>query len=705
VTRERQTARAAARNVCGMRRTLVFLLLVVSTKALAEPAHIDVAKRSGGAITIDGDLADAGWAQAKPIDSFVEYFRGDNTAPPVKTSGMLTYDDQAVYVAFRADDPRPRELRAPLVDRDQVREDQDYVAVMIDTANDRRSAVQFRVNPRGVQTDSVYNDTTGEEDFSPDFVYQAVARRTPEGWAAELRIPLSSLRYPASDPQTWGVLLIRNYPRDFRYVMANTPIPRNSNCFVCHSAIASGFAGLPGGSHFTLTPYTTTHDQGFDLKWNPSARLTFDATLNPDFSQIEADVPQLAVDSSFAISYPEKRAFFLESVDLLSTPLPAVYTRAITAPAWGMRATGQNGANAYTLLLAEDRGGGSTILPGAYGSSEIPQERSEVLVGRLRHTLGNSFIGMLTTARENASGGYNRVLGPDFLWKPTKRDRIAGQLLLSDTNGERGGAGRLYYTHDAPRWDAYAGTRQYTPDFRADDGFIAQVGIRQTYMEIAGHLYPKKGVTFVRPYFGIDYAREYDGGARVHTQFFPGFGFQGKWGSDGWMTLRVQNQERVNGRMLTTQFVEFSMRAAPARWLPAFRVDGAVGGKIDYAEGRTGTGANLSLSGTVRPTDHLQLQATASREWLDLDAGRLFDAKSAFVQATYTFSARSLVRLVAQQGDTTRNVALYTGDVVAHEHKRVLSALYGYKLTFQTVFFVGVNDDSVFAKVAYAFQR
>ncbi|MBV8516322.1 MAG: carbohydrate binding family 9 domain-containing protein [Acidobacteria bacterium] len=688
-----------------MRRTLLFLLLVGTTNLHAEPAHIDLAKRSGGAITIDGDLADAGWAHATRIDSFVEYFRGDNTAPPVKTSGLLTYDDQAVYVAFRADDPRPREIRAPLVDRDQVREDQDYVAVMIDTANDRRAAVQFRVNPRGVQTDSVYNDTSGDEDFSPDFVYQAVARRTPEGWAAELRIPLSSLRYPSTDPQTWGVLLIRNYPRDFRYVMANTPIPRNSNCFVCHSAVASGIAGLPTGSHFTLTPYSTMREQGFDLKWNPSARLTFDATLNPDFSQIEADVPQLATDSSFAISYPEKRAFFLESVDLLATPLTAVYTRAITAPAWGMRATGQSGTNAYTLLLAEDRGGGSTILPGPYGSSEIPQEQSEVLVGRLRHTLGTSFVGLLATARENESGTYNRVLGPDFLWKPSKRDRVAGQLLLSDTDGARGNAARVYYTHDAPRWDAYAGARQYSPEFRADDGFLPQVGIRQTYVEVAGHLYPKKGITFLRTYLGVDYAHEYDGAARVHTQFFPGFFFQGKWGSEGWVTLRAHNQERVNGRMLTTQFVEFSLRAAPARWLPALRFEGAAGEKIDYAEGRTGTGANLSLSGTVRPTDHLQLQATASREWLDLDAGRLFDAQSAFVQATYTFSARSLMRVVAQQGTTTRNAALYAGDVVEHERKRVVSALYGYKLTFQTVFFVGVNDDSVFAKVAYAFNR
>ena len=150
-----------------------------------------------------------------------------------------------------------RDIRAPLVDRDKVLGDQDYVAILIDTLNDRRSGVAFRVNPRGVQTDSVVNDANGEEDFSPDFFYEAVARRTERGWTAEMRIPLASLRYPSTDPQTWGVIMMRNYPRDYRYIMANTPIPKNSGCFLCHASEVAGLEGLPTGSHFTIAPYTT----------------------------------------------------------------------------------------------------------------------------------------------------------------------------------------------------------------------------------------------------------------------------------------------------------------------------------------------------------------------------------------------------------------------------------------------------------------
>lgn len=669
-----------------------------------------------GSVSIDGDLSDSGWARTPRIEGFVEYFRADNAAPPAKTTGWLAYDAQYVYVAFHAEDPRPGAIRAPYVDRDKVVGDQDYVAVLLDPQNSRRSAVAFRVNPRGIQTDSVVNDADGAEDFSPDFFYDAVARRTEGGWTAEMRIPLSSLRYPSGDPQSWGVILMRNYPRDFRYIMANTPIPKNSNCFVCHAAELTGLSGLPAGGHLNVAPYvtggvtsanneprTTNNDIGFDLKWNPNAKLTIDGTLNPDFSQIEADVPQLAVNTRFALDQPEKRSFFLEGVDLLSTPLRAVYTRTIHSPAWGLRATGQAAGNAYTMLVAEDRGGGAVVVPGAYGSELQPMDApSRVFIGRLRRALGGSFLGAIASARETEGGGHNRVLGPDFLWKLNPRDRVVGQVLVSDTDGTTGHAGRVYFSRDADRYDLWANVREISPGFRADNGFMPQSGVRGAYGEAAARFYPKKGLTYVRPYFGADYDVEYDGGRMMRSAVYPGVYFQGKWGSDGWITLRGADRERVKGRMLNYQFVEFSLRGVPHRALPALRLDGALGEKVDYAKGRLGNGGRLALSGTLRPTDHLELQASTTREWLDVDEGRLFTATIDWFKVTYTFTARSLVRVTAQQTDVERNAT-------PRERARNLSALYGYKLNWQTVFFVGygAGDDArnVFMKVSYAFQR
>ncbi|HEX6100544.1 MAG TPA: DUF5916 domain-containing protein [Thermoanaerobaculia bacterium] len=711
-----------------MQRTMLFLLsTIVCAAALGVPTRVDIAKIDG-TITVDGDPAEAAWAGARRIDGFVEYYKGDNNEPPAKTVGLLAYDAQAVYVAFVADDPRPSAIRAPLVDRDKVLGDQDYVAILIDTLNDRRSGVAFRVNPRGVQTDSVVNDANGEEDFSPDFFYEAVARRTERGWTAEMRIPLASLRYPPTDPQTWGVIMMRNYPRDFRYIMSNTPIPKNSGCFLCHASEVAGLEGLPAGSHFTVAPYSTASisrqpasgnqqesDVGLDLKWNPSAGLTIDGTLNPDFSQLEADVPQIEVNNRFALSYPEKRTFFLESVDLLSTPLAATYTRSIASPAWGMRATGHAGASAYTFLVAEDRGGGTTILPGPQGSEFVPQDsRSRVALGRIRRSFGESFGALLVSTRENEGGGYNRVFGPDFLWKRSERDKIFGQFLVSSTeNPDRpdlspqydgrsfgGHAYRAVFQRDAKRYDVWLNTFGYSTGFRADNGFVVQNGYRRTALWTGLRFYPDNFFSYVRPYSGVQYDTLFEGGDKLRTGVYQGLEFQGKWGSNGWMNVgRVE--ELVGSKLFARNELEFEVRAAPRGWLPAIQVDGTVGDKIDYAGARLGDGAMLNVSGTVRATDHLEVQLRTSREWLDLDSGRLFNAQIDWLKTTYTFSPRSLVRAIAQRKTIERN-----GSV---ERRTTLSGLYAWKLNWQTVFFVGYGDaqdeQSVFMKVAYAFQR
>ncbi len=725
-----------------MRRLL--LLLFISLRVFA----LDIT-RVATPITIDGDVSDAEWQRASRIESYVEYFRSDNVAPPVKTTSFVAYDDDAIYVAWIAEDTNPSAIRAPLVDRDKVLGDQDYVSILIDTANDRRSAIAFRVNPRGVQTDSLLNDATGEEDFSPDFFYEAVARRSATGWTAEMRIPLASLRYPSRDPQTWGVILLRNYPRDYRYIMANTRIPKNSGCFLCHAAELTGIAGLPSGSHIVMTPYSTAsmrrdyddassnnralpvgdrnrfdNDLGFDMKWNPSARLTIDATLNPDFSQVEADVPQMSVGNRFALSFPEKRTFFLESVDLLKTPIQAVYTRTINSPAWGMRATGDVAGNAYTFLVTEDRGGGSLILPGAQSSDFIPADfRSTVMLGRVRRTFGKSFGAFLLSARELEGGGHNRILGPDFQLRFNDRDRLTGQVLVSDTENPNrkdlhesfdgraanGLAYRFVFERDSKRYDIWAAASAYSPEFRADNGFLVQNALRRYGLWTGLRTYPNNFFSYFRPYFGTEYDGGYDDNEVLRRGVYSGFEFEGKWASAGWLTAQYED-ERVGSALLHRNYVEFFFKAAPVRWLPSIQFDGSAGQKLDYENAQVGNGANLNLSSTLRATDHLELQVKTSREWLDVDDGRLFDAKIDWLKMTYTFSSRSLVRLVGQHREITRRDANTNRSLS-------LSGLYSWKLNFQTVFFVGYGDSSitgdsgalvpetrsVFMKVAYAF--
>ncbi len=224
------------------------------------------------------------------------------------------------------------------------------------------------------------------------------------------------------------------------------------NCFICNCAKLTGLENLPRGSHLVVAPFATTQRTaapgsgpgsplandpaesraGLDVKWSPLTGLAVDATVKPDFSQVEADAAQIVANERFALFFPEKRSFFLEGVDLFVTPFQAVYTRTVTAPELGLRATGRAGHTAFTALVARDEGQGVVILPGPLGSDGALQDfRSDVAVARVRHDLGSSFVSVLGTLREIEGGAFNRVLGPDFQWRPRPADTFSGQALWS----------------------------------------------------------------------------------------------------------------------------------------------------------------------------------------------------------------------------------------------------------------------------------
>jgi hypothetical protein len=214
--------------------------------------------RAEGAIIVDGNLDDPGWKNAAVIDRFYETSPGNNNPPTVKTTAWITYDDRYFYIGVRCDDPHPEKIRAPYVDRDQVIGTDDNIAVFLDTRNDKRSAMELRVNPRGIQADGIYNDANGNEDFSPDFYYDTAAKIDAGGWSAEYRIPFASLRYNDAPEQTWNILVWRNYPRDFRYAFQSAAIPRGSNCYICWMHPIVGLTGLPKAGHLIAAPYVTS---------------------------------------------------------------------------------------------------------------------------------------------------------------------------------------------------------------------------------------------------------------------------------------------------------------------------------------------------------------------------------------------------------------------------------------------------------------
>jgi hypothetical protein len=753
-----------------MRRAVLILLMLVSRAVpvvaqtiAGEPIAMT---RSAGKITIDGDLDDEGWRNATRVDKWYETQPGDNTEPKVKNVGYLTYDDRFFYAAFEFEDPDPSSIKAPFADHDNIGNGyNDYGGVILDSRNSGRTATLFVVSPRNVQYDSVLDDASGE-DSAPDFFWDSAARINDHGWTIEIRVPFTSLRYRSADPQTWRILLYRNYPRDRHFQFFSAKFPRDSNCFICRSNTLTGLEHLPGGGHLIAAPYVSASEGahpgedigsplvsdpvkphgGLDVKYTPNADNAIDLAINPDFSQVESDTAQISANERFALFYPEKRPFFLEGADLFQTPIQAVYTRTITDPDWGGRITGKVAGVRYTALAAEDRGGGSVIIPGPNGSDLANQEFGATdFIARLKREVGLSFIGLIATARDShdsddapgAAGdnGNNRVIGPDFQWRPNGRDAVTGQWLYSasrtpnradladEWTGQHlsGHAAHLRWEHNSKHADWFGFYQDVGGGFRADSGFVPQAGYREGRGAFGWQVHPKGFVSRQRTFLNVDY--QYDRhGNLISRNVMPGFGMDVP--RDGFLQFRYQDEQaRAGDVVLGQRRIGYIAQFSPTTWLSEIGIDGLTGGQIDFENVRPGHGSTINFNARLNPTQHLELVPLQNLRWLDVDTpaagGRLFTARVSRIRATYTFTSRLFVRGIGQYVSTDRDPSLYTLPTTAHSGEFTSSVLLSYKVNWQSVMFIGYgdareltdqnrlapSDRQFFVKLSYAFQR
>lgn len=739
------------RRVGSILMLLCFAIPVVAATS-AEPVPLEAASSP---IEIDGVLSDPAWQSARRYDVWYETNPGDNVAPKVKTVGYVTYDARFLYVGIEASDPNPNAISGPYADHDQISgSSDDFAGVILDTRNDGKTGAEFFVSARGVQYDAVQDDSGSGEDASPDWFWDSAARVHETGYTVEIRIPFSTLRYDNPNPAQWGLMLYRNYPRDRRYQIFTNKLPRESSCFVCTFGKITGLRNLPAGDHLVVAPYLTAQqlgeprsglgsdlvnhqvggEAGLDLKWNPSADTAVDATINPDFSQVESDVAVISTNERFAIFIEEKRPFFLEGVELFSTPVQAVYTRTLTSPRWGARTTGKSGDYAYTLLVAQDRGGGSVILPSAFGSGLAAQDFSSLaLIGRVRRDFGKSFLSFLTTARQTEDGAYNRVFGPDFQYRPNDQLTLTGQLLLSrsetpnrpdlaeEWNGQKldGHALRTTFVHFTAKTDFYVNYSDYGKGFRADNGFVPQVDWRGSYLE-AGRTYRPDGFFSRVRVYGLGEYDETQAGNLLYRMVSAGIGADGRHRS--FFRLRYQRDTVNNdGPLFDRDRIYYTVQFAVNRVLSSVAVDGWVGDDVDFVRNRPGRGASINATATLRPTHHLQLGLTSNVRWLSLAGDRLFTSQVERIRATYTFNARTFLRAIVQNQRTNQDTALYRFDEdERHSGSLATQLLFAYKVNWQTVFYIGFgdlqetigreedllqSDRQFFAKVSYAFQR
>lgn len=681
----------------------------------------------GERITLDGRFDEPAWSRAENFDRFWELFPQEKVPARVRTEVRFARDGHSFYVAVRAHDPDPGELREPFARRDNVLSDQDMIVLFIDPVGARKFAHFFRVNPRGSVGDGLYNEDSGTEDFSPDIEFEVATGRFEGGWTAEFRIPFSSLRYTEPPSPEWSVLVFRNWPREQRYRIASSALPREQTCFLCLNERLTGLADLPSNRHLAVTPLATvrgTRDKvagvsddkdgevvpSLDIKWRPRPDTIVDATLNPDFSQVELDTPQLAGNTQFALFYPEKRPFFLEGADILEGPQRAIYTRSVTDPAWGARLTQRAERFDGTFLVTKDDGGGLVLLPNTYGTGSASQDfRSLASFARGRWQVNGVSAGVLATDRTIEGGAYNRVLGPDLVWFANHEQRLRAQYLQSWTTAQPGGEGLvkgertsdhaalLDWKYTDPRWDLYLNAEDVGREFRADNGFVSQNGYRRLYGETLRKFLEVGAFNEVTPYLFAEYKTDRDGTV-IYQQNNAGVRFGLPRATTVWVEARVNNlvAVREGGGLRKRDQFYFAIESNPASWFARFYTEVAYGDRVDVANNRVGRGAYVGVTANLRPHERLELEYRIDDDWIDSlepveGSKRIIGQRSQQLLALWHFSARDSLRTIWQSSWIRRAPSLWDTPVTSREKNDALSVVYGHRRGLFFTFYLGAT--------------
>lgn len=447
------------------------------------------------------------------VNDFTQRYPNAGSKPADATTAYLGYTHDSLYIAFLCREHEPSLIRAHMLPRDSLGDD-DHVRVMLDTFHDQRRAFVFESNPLGIEADALYSEQDGY-DFSFDTVWSTWGRRTPLGYVVLMRIPFASLYFAKTqpgEPRTWGIIL----ERDISHTDESDYWPQSNPDIagqLTQDAAVQGFEEIERGQNLQFEPYAiarsirklNTADSnnpffevkpfqsytGLDAKFILHKSLVLDTTVNPDFSQVGVNDPATP-NQRFPPYFPEVRPFFIENSSFFSTPISLYYTNKIITPQYGARLTGKLGPWAMGVLDVDDRS------PGQAFPQKNPEtnSRAHFYIARFNRDIGShSNAGIIYADREYL-GSFNRAGGFDYRVRLGSRWTLTGQALTSetenisnDTQGERRCennalycSGPAYFQQvsysDLHRhwWFAYNGTGA---GFVTDTGYFQRPDVRE----------------------------------------------------------------------------------------------------------------------------------------------------------------------------------------------------------------------------------
>ena len=493
--------------------------------------NVTVPKLSDAEIKVDGVLNEPAWTRASLLTGFSVYTPVDGAAADDSTEVFVWYTDHAMYIGVRAYEPHGA-VRATLADRDRISSD-DHISFFLDTFHDRRRALMFAVNPFGVQTDGIVDEgrAQGDVDMSPDYQYSSKGRLTDWGYEVEVRIPFKTLRYPTTKVQDWGFNVMRRVQHSGQD-QTWTQTKRGQASFLNQAGTLQQLTDLKRGLVLEVNPVITSRidgvrrldnytyakrvdEYGGNVRWGVTPNLTMNATVNPDFSQVEADVAQINFDPRQALFFPEKRPFFLDAIENFNVPNQLIYTRRIVNPEGAVKFTGKVGGTNVGFLSALDSKDFS-LRPG--------QDNPLYNIVRLRRDVGRqSQLGVVYTDRMDGDD-YNRVTGIDTRLVFNRIYTVSGQLAHSYwQTGERVATSRpnweIAAARNGRRFGVTAIFEGVHDSFIPGAGFVNRTGIVHQNIQPRVTFYGDKDDRVQAYTFGIAFDNTWD-----YQEFEEGIG-------------------------------------------------------------------------------------------------------------------------------------------------------------------------------------
>jgi hypothetical protein len=670
------------------------------------------------------------------IDKFIQQEPRDGAPVSQATEAYLGYTGKNFYAVFLCFDKEPKRIRARMLRRELI-DDDDQIGVWLDTFHDQRHAYYFYVNPYGIQQDGLFAENGGP-DNSFDTVWHTTGKLTGNGYMVMVEIPFKSLRFKPQPSLSWGVILIRVIPRNSEHSF----FPPNSNRIqgmLTKEGTIDGLKEISPSHNLQFIPYTSVgafralderdpagdrftgkHVEpkaGLDAKAVIKDSLVLDATLNPDFGQIESDDPQVTVNQRFEVFFPEKRPFFQENSNYFQTPLQLVFTRRIVDPLYGIRLTGKEGPWAIGAMLADDRSPGRSVI----NTDPLSGQSAYFGVLRVNREVGkNNSIGFVYTDRElhtapntfcssvRCEVGFNRVGGMDAQFKINQNWRMNAQAVTSETKfqdgtHESGPAYQVFLDRSSRALEFNTMYQDISAGFDSETGFINRTDIRR-FSNFIGPTFHTEGKYLTAHGPRIFQISLWDhNGTRLTHQLNPQYEWDFQRNSafvifNVWEHERLRPQDFstlttnrdythvIGGAQLNTQYFKWINLSMEMDWGTATNFVPRTGPPV-LAYQNTGF-----VKATVRPTKGLTIENTyLMTRLLDQNTNlNIFNNHIMRSKWNYQFTKEFSLRLIGEYDTTISNPFLTTlqntkgfnGDV-----------LFTYLLTPGTAIYAGYNSD------------